>query len=178
VLIEQECGLVRSRRALIGGAEYRQNQRPGIELSEISAHLGQFVGVVEVVRRSLQVQELLGSWTRSERDQQEISVKRAHLGLHSTLGRVDLRDAGLDEVDAALFQCQKAGRALFERSRADQVPQLGKTGVEAVVGGHDGHIVVVGQSRPQLVGCGEAAEATTKDENACHVLQPSLSALP
>jgi hypothetical protein len=67
---------------------------------------------------------------------------------------------------------------LLERSRADQIPKLGKTGVEMIVGGHDTHFVDVGQSRPQLVGCGEAAEATAKDQNACHVLKPPLSALP
>jgi hypothetical protein len=76
------------------------------------------------------------------------------------------------------FQGRKACCTLLERSRADQVPQLGKTGVEVLVGGHNSHVVVFGQSRPQLVGCGEAAEASTKDQNACYVLEPPFSALP
>src|SRR5688572_14727428 len=76
-----------------------------------------------------------------------------------------------------LIQPRKAGCTLLERSRADQVPNLGKTGVEAIVGGHNGHFMVGGQSRPQLVGCGEAAEATAKDQNARHVHQPPPTAL-
>ena len=101
----------------------------------------------------------------------------SRLRLDSTLGRVDRRDAGLDEVDTVIFQGREAGCTLLERSRADQVPKLGKTGVEAIVGCDDSHFMVGGQSRPQFVGCGEAAEATAKDQNACHVLQPPFEAL-
>ena len=77
-----------------------------------------------------------------------------------------------------LIQSRKAGCTLLERSRADKVPKFGKTGVEVIVGGHNGHFVVVGQSRPQLVGCREAAEATAKDQDARHVLDLPRDALP